>query len=258
MKKNLENIVSSFTPISLNQMRGIKLMNRTDTKYVTNQDNLEEFLRRAIEGYFMQEIDGVRLSHYQTLYFDTPDQNMFLVHQNGKKNREKVRIRTYSDTSVSFFEIKKKDNKGRTHKSRIKTDILQSSKKKEMAEFIKANSVYEYDMLTGCLKNDFNRITLVNKNKTERVTIDFNIRFYNFQTDMERELSNVVIIELKRDGDTLSPIVDVLLDMRIHPSNISKYCIGSLLTNQSLKHNRFKHHLMYIDKLTNYSHGFTF
>jgi hypothetical protein len=258
MNEKIENIVSGFTPISLHQMRGIKLMNRSDTKYVTHQNNLEELLRRATESYCIQEIDGIRISNYQTLYYDTPDNNMFLIHHNGKKTREKVRVRTYADTSVSFFEVKKKDNKGRTHKSRIETDSFLSSKEKELVEFIQAHTEYDYEKLTGCIKNDFNRITLVNKLKTERVTIDFNIRFYNFQTHTERELSNVVIIELKRDGDTFSPIVDVLLDMRIHPSNISKYCIGSLLTNQSLKHNMFKKQLMHIDKLTNYSHGFTF
>jgi hypothetical protein len=54
---------------------------------------------------------------------------------------------------------------------------------------------------------------------------------------------------LKQDGNIPSYFKQVLLDMRIHPYRISKYCLGTMLTNPDVKMNRFKKKLRYIDKL---------
>ena len=52
------DILSKFDPITLEQMSSVKLMNRTDTKFVTNLDKLRQLLemharhtdsRRAME-----------------------------------------------------------------------------------------------------------------------------------------------------------------------------------------------------------------
>lgn len=44
-------------------------------------------------------------------------------------------------------------------------------------------------------------MTLVNRDKTERLTIDTNIRFRNLHTGREQSLPDLVIIELKQDGN---------------------------------------------------------
>ena len=54
--------------------------------------------------------------------------------------------------------------------------------------------------------------------------------------------------DLKRDGNVFSPVLDILRQLRIHPSGFSKYCIGSLMTNGRLKHNRFKPKMIRISK----------
>ncbi len=255
---SLKYVLDSFKPISLRQMKGIKLMNRIDTKYITSKSNILDLLVRASGEYFIQEIAGVRENQYQTLYFDTPDREMFTAHHNGKKSREKIRVRTYTDSGISYFEIKKKDNKGRTHKTRIEADNSDFFNSVAIMDHISSHSEYDIGKLEVYLKNLFHRITLVNKEKTERLTIDYDISFINSKTDFCRELKDIAIIELKRDGDSFSPINDVLLEMRIHPTNFSKYCIGCLLTGQPLKYNRFKKELIKMDKLTNYRYGYTF
>jgi hypothetical protein len=90
----------------------------------------------------------------------------------------------------------------------------------------------------------------VNHNKTERLTIDFDIHFKNHETGEEGEIENIVIIELKRDGRVASPILEMLRKLRIKPSGFSKYCIGSAITNPSLKINRFKKRLHRYEKIT--------
>ena len=90
----MESIITSYQPISLDEMSGIKLMNRTDTKFVTTVDRLKLLLMLAKDDYRIQENEGVRNANYYTAYFDTPDNNMYIVHQNGHAGRQKLRIRS--------------------------------------------------------------------------------------------------------------------------------------------------------------------
>ena len=99
------------------------------------------------------------------------------------------------------------------------------------------------------LQNSFDRITLVNRAKTERLTIDIDLKFHNLITGREISLSNLAIVELKRDGLLPSPVLDLLLQLRIMPMGFSKYCMGSALTNPDLKTNRFKERLRLIDRM---------
>jgi len=99
------------------------------------------------------------------------------------------------------------------------------------------------------LENRFDRITLVNNRKTERLTIDTNLRFHNLVTGQNCDLTGIAIIELKRDGLIDSPILALLQQLRIMPSGFSKYCMGSALTNPQLKRNLFKVRLRMVDRL---------
>ena len=63
--------------------------------------------------------------------------------------------------------------------------------------------------------------------------------------------SDLVIIELKRDGNVPSRMTDIMLAHRVHPFKISKYCIGTALTTPGLKRNRFKKKIRSIVKLLN-------
>ena len=56
----MKELLLGFDPISLDEMSGIKLMNRTDTKFITTLARLEELLVKAQEQYWIQDIDGNR------------------------------------------------------------------------------------------------------------------------------------------------------------------------------------------------------
>lgn len=244
---------NKLPPISLEEMSGIKLMNRTDTKYVATISQLLMFLQ-AVEGkYYIQEIDGVRLASYHTTYFDTEDNEMYVMHHNGKLVREKIRVRTYEDSQITFLEVKNKNNHKRTKKKRIEVQAVDSlsAESERVVPFLEKCAWYALDELRPVIENRFNRITLVNFGKTERLTIDFNLRFHNFLTDDERKLEHVTIIELKRDGNVFSPSLDIFRKLRIKRSGFSKYCMGCALTNKNLKRNNFKERLRLIQKLEN-------
>lgn len=258
----MQDILKTYDPITLEEMSGIRLMNRTDTKFVTSVPLLRRLLRLAATDYRVQEINGARLSPYYTVYFDTPDHAMYRRHAAGHANRQKLRIRCYVDSGLNFLEVKTKNNHGRTKKKRVSMDnfdprhpdhsILfrdQDEHFRLYGDFLRQNLGYDAAILTEQLENHFNRITLVNRKKTERLTIDTNLVLDNLQTGLHVALPGVAIIELKRDGLQPSPILGLLRQLRIKPMGFSKYCIGTALTNPHLLHNRIKPRLHKIYKL---------
>ena len=57
---DIQTALSTFSPISLEEMSSIRLMNRTDTKFVTSLDKLSLILQFAIADYRVQEVKGER------------------------------------------------------------------------------------------------------------------------------------------------------------------------------------------------------
>ena len=244
----MTELIHSFAPISLEQMAGVKLMNRTDTKFVTTTSRLRLLLQMARNDYYIQEIDGERNLEYDTTYFDTRGYDMYMQHQWNHTNRQKIRFRTYCISGLQFMEVKTKNNHGRTKKKRIEVsdmDVMESEKR----QFLSQHLHYGADTLQPALRNHFRRLTLVNRAKTERLTIDSALTFHNLQSGRQMDMADLVIIELKRDGLIYSPVLDMLRRLRIHPHGFSKYCMGSALTNPTLPVNRFKRKLIEINKI---------
>ncbi len=246
----LQQLLNEYRSVSLEEMGKVKLMNRVDTKFVTTIDRLERLLRLAVDRYAIQEIEGRQMMPYTTLYYDTDDCDMFGQHQRGKKNRQKVRVRRYESSGIAFLEVKRKNNKGRTDKKRMQVqERVPDLNLYVYRSFLLQKSRYGAANLTPHLSNAFRRITLVNNAMTERLTIDFDLKFHNEKTGLDHDMGPLVIIEVKRDGQTFSPVLDLLKQLRIHQSGFSKYCIGMALTDPSLKRNRFNERLRYVAKL---------
>lgn len=254
---NIWELAKDFPPITLEEMEKVRLMNRIDTKYTVHPECLYLLLEQMQGNYLIQEIQGKRICRYKTVYLDTQRLDMYLVHQNGHKNREKIRMRTYMESDLTFLEIKDKNNKGRTHKTRMRISSCRLSQNEGTGDFLRRNARYRIEELIPQLENQFERITLVNKDMTERLTIDTNIAFHNLRTNICQQVPELAIIELKQDGNRPSPAKNLLSAFHIHPASISKYCLGSILTNPEIKYNRFKIKLIKINKLTHSNYGLT-
>lgn len=250
MTPEILDIVNSMKPISLDEMKDVRLMNRVDTKYLVTSNQLLLILQGIHEGYYSQESNGKRLSAYDTVYYDTPDLTMYMIHHNRHLVRDKVRVRTYLDSELTFCEVKHKTNKGRTKKKRIQiprgTNVVEDP---ETVAFLEERQPYPVSTLHPSLETVFDRITLVNEGKTERLTIDCNLVFHNRITNTTSSMDDLVVMELKQDGRAHSLLKDVLSDLRIKPYKISKYCIGTAMTRPDVKQNRFKKKIRRINKL---------
>lgn len=250
----MELPLTAFAPITLDEMNGIRLMSRIDTKYVIHNTMLPSLLDMLDMEYYIQDIAGKRSFEYLTLYYDTRDYTMYHTHQNGKLNRYKIRTREYCDSQICFLEIKYKSNKGLTQKIRVENNDLHSIEQQNSGAFINRNSPYHISMLEAKLKTHYRRITLVNKDKTERLTIDYNLQFENIDTGKKVELPGLTIIEIKKGHFTSSPFAAKMSELHIKPYSLSKYCLGTALTDTHVKQNNIKRKLFFINKLTEFDY----
>lgn len=246
-------VVSDERTITLGQMKSVKLMNRTDSKYVGPAYMLEELLAAALrQEYSVQISGGGLMAEYDTCYFDTPSCDCYLMHHNGRLSRQKLRTRLYRDSSTAFLEIKDKTNSGRTKKKRIEiplTAVMDWKAVPEAAEFVKGRLRFPAGTFSAALQTSFRRITLVNKERTERVTIDTGLKFSNLRNGNKTSIGNIMIVEVKQDGSYRSVMKGILTKLGIRRMGFSKYCMGTALTDPAIKQNRFKEKLRFTDKL---------
>lgn len=244
----LFELISTFEPIGLSEMDEVRLMTRKDTKFVFSDEMLVPLLAKLTSHYRILDVDGVRSSQYRTLYFDTDAFDFYMQHQNGKLNRNKVRYRKYVDSDLCFLEVKFKNNKGQTIKKRIEVEDFEKEMSAESLAFV--NEATDMNKtLEPKLWNSFNRLTFVNNKLKERLTIDYNLSFE--LDDEELALPHVIIAELKQERiNRNSPFAAAAKEMSIRSTRMSKYCIGSAMLNEHLKHNRFKSKLLTLKKIT--------
>lgn len=239
-------LLEKFTPITLSEMDSVKLMNRTDTKFVLPRTLLNQILPDLSPTYRALEIEGKRISSYKTLYFDTPIYKFYLDHHNQKGNRFKVRIRNYVESDLYFLEIKNK-YKGRTDKKRIKIEDFEGMQKNEAQEFVDG-VVGEHIDLESKLWNSFKRITLVNQEEKERLTLDIDLTFE--WSDRKEVFHNIVVAELKQENvNRKSLFYRLMKENGVRENRFSKYCIGVIRGNPELKKNRFKEKILLIEKM---------
>lgn len=245
----ISKITASFSHIKLAEMDNVKLMSRSDTKFAFKFSKLPELLNQMMPFYKVLEINGKFIHDYKSLYFDTDDRKFYLDHHNGRVNRNKVRFREYVGSDLTFLEIKRKNNKGKTIKKRMKVDSINdklSVKQKEYIYSIIGSNI----ILNSKQWINFSRITFVHKVHKERLTIDINLNFK--EKDRRGDLNQIAIGEVKQERMSRhSDFMRIAKELHILPIRISKYCMSTLELNPELKQNRFKEKTLFLTKLKN-------
>lgn len=211
--------------ISIEESKKIKLFNRVEKKYKCTKKQLYYLIGILKDKYYLvsDDLDGDEdfTFKYHSVYFDTSNMSMFFDHENNISHRQKIRIREY-DTGEKFLEIKDKDIDGITRKSRIPVESYEIDNEKN---WIDKNLIYDTSKLIKTLDITYNRITFISYDKSERITIDFDIVFHNYNTDITESIDDV-IIEVKQSIEHLSEAEGVFEELDIQRVKFSKYHIG--------------------------------
>ena len=242
------SFLNAMKTVSLAELDSVALLNRIDNKYVLSKQQLELILPVIQQNYSVLLIGNDKIFTYENNYFDTKDLQFYYDHHNGYTNRMKVRSRKYVETNTSFFEIKKKENIDRTSKTREKVDQLIAEIDNNKKETIQQLSRKPITDLTLTLNNKFNRITFVNNEQTERMTLDFNI---HFSDDLnQKDFSDFYVVEIKQSkSNGRSVVTEILKKNNIREQSFSKYIFGIIALKDNVRMNNFLPLIKKINKL---------
>jgi hypothetical protein len=243
--------ISAFESISLSELAAshAQLLTRVESKHLMTLGQCRKLVRTLAGSYRVLEIQDIRIGKYETMYYDTPSFLTYLQHHNRQGNRYKLRLRHYDTSGETYLEVKKKDNKGSTAKSRIRTSWSSSGFLPEQVEFLRSAFPFDCQSFHPVLWTMYKRVTLVSEVSPERITLDTGILFGDGQRGVS--YPDLVIGEMKYEkGVKNSPALRAFHELGIRERTFSKYCIGVALLYNWLKHNRFKENLLFVNKLS--------
>ena len=244
----ITRILNTFESITLGEMDSLRLLKRTDTKYIFHQSMLPEVLQGLAQDYAVLSVDGIRLQPYATRYFDTPDFKLYRQHHNGQRDRYKLRVRSYVQTGLDVLEVKRKDNQDRTRKSLLPGVSLPLENSPEISSFLAGSFPMNEEMLVPKLTNGFYRIALASRSQRERLSLDLAIHFNT--PGNQFSLPGVLVAEVKQPRfSSRSVFVQKMRQMGCRPICFSKYCVGAALAYSHLNRNAFKPLLLSLQNL---------
>lgn len=231
MGYSIINLLKSFKSFDLKSLEAANLLERKDFKYCFSINILEEILNEMLAFYEILQINEERCFTYETEYYDTENFDFFIDHHNGKGNRVKARMRHYVQSEMTFVEQKNKNNKAVTTKFRDRIEDKNADLKETWEE--KLNLIL--DKKCSVI---YDRITFLNIEKNEKITLDFNLQFKN--ENEIKSFKNICIAEIKCKALQNSTFKYFMSKRHIHAFGLSKYCMAITQLYPQIKHNNFK------------------
>ncbi len=237
--------IQALDPVDLAQLDQAQLHDRVESKVILPTVDIPDALERLAQDYLILEHEDERLQSYRNEYFDSCELRNYHEHHNQNGRRFKLRYRSYMNSNLTFFEVKQNIN-GRTVKKR------QLSHRPSGQQLWREDGLFFFG-LTGCapshfvpsLTVDYDRVLLVKRDFSERVTIDLNITFRS--SAGESQIPGLAICEFKQPRlDRRSP---AMAAMNRRPQMFSKYCMGLASCDPTLRRNRFKKVFRNLDSL---------
>ena len=231
-------------PVSLERLDQAQLHDREESKVILRTADVPKALERLADHYLILDHEGERLQSYCNEYFDTADLRNYHEHHNQKGRRIKLRYRSYMNSDLTFFELKRNVN-GRTVKERRRSSRPHGALRNEDGLFFFKRTGHLPSTFLPSLRVDYQRILLVKRDFSERVTIDLGLSFSSDAGAVETP--GLAICEFKQPALDLRSPAMIAMDRR--PQNFSKYCMGLASCDPSLRRNRFKKVFRNLDSL---------
>ena len=238
------DLTAPLEPVTLAELDRAQLHDRVESKVIFHANHLETALQRLADDYLVLDHEGQRRQRYLNEYFDTPDRRTYREHHNQYGRRFKLRYRSYVNSDLTYFEVKTNAN-GRTVKDRRRSTRPDGSMHSRDGVFFFTRSGCAPSRFVPSLTVAYDRILLVKRDFSERVTFDFDL---GFSTDRgTATMPGLVICEFKQPRlDRRSPAMSAV---GCRPQMFSKYCMGLASCEPDLVRNRFKKVFRDLDRI---------
>ena len=212
------------------------LQTRLDRKYLVPECLVPGLLGQFRDSVLVLQIDRHRRFGYRTVYFDTTDATSYLATTRRRRLRYKVRTRIYLDSGDCFLEVKTKDGRGRTVKTRTPYPLRDADRLTDEARAFLADELAgrladpeaDIERLAPALSTHYQRATLFLPDDAARVTIDTDLvaREHGGQV---LHLDGQAIVETK-SGRAASAMDRALWRAGHRPIKVSKFatCLAAL------------------------------
>lgn len=259
--QELEHIIpQNWGNIGLDELNAKAAMQiRVDRKYIVDARLAAQALATLPAPAQVLNINGARDFAYDSVYFDNYDLQSYKLAAYGRRNRFKIRTRTYLDTGDTFLEVKTEGARAVTVKERIPYSIQDRDKlTAEGAAYVQES----LGNLLNCpvsefapvLSTAYRRTTVFlpeseNNPVNSRMTIDTNLCWTplseralaplsDFELGQPYTAAGMVIIETK--SSSAPSVADRhLWQAGIRPAKISKFATGMAALNRDLPSNKW-------------------
>ncbi|MCC5949134.1 MAG: VTC domain-containing protein [Nitriliruptoraceae bacterium] len=220
------------------------LQHRYDSKFLVRSDQLATVLDALSADLAVLDIEGERLTRYESVYFDTPDLRTYHDHLKRRRRRFKIRTRRYHNTPGAMLEVKCKGRRGQTIKHRwVHGDSSPDHLGPHSLALIQEVLFQQYGMsrpsdLRASATTTFERVTLVRPNAGTRVTIDIGLEARTLHGRVTLGAKHFVVEtkERTRGGGAER----ALNRIGRQPGKISKYCLSLAALDPNVRANPWR------------------
>ncbi len=236
----IDRALADLEPISLEHANELaSLQTRVDRKYIVDEETLEQLLLELAPTMNVVEIDGSRGCDYHSTYFDTDDLALYRAAVQGRRERYKVRSRSYGESGPCFLEVKAKGRRGANVKSRI--DYCRArrgaitSDGHDFVERVTGREDLASD-LRPVLATEYTRSTLIDPVARTRLTFDRHLRCNDGADNVA--VFNGIVVETK-SSRAPSAADEWLWRHQVRPTKLSKFCTGLASIRPELPANKW-------------------
>lgn len=239
----VDKMFGALAPIALDELvERAGLLTRMDRKYLLPAAGLPAVLARLPADVRVLDIEARRRFTYRSAYFDTPGLDSYLGAARPRRRRFKLRVRSYLDSDLHFFEVKTRGARGTTVKQRFPyagDDDRLGPETQLLALDTLADAGVRADGFRFhlALTTHYERTTLFIPSTGSRVTIDQQLA-WTLPRGATLRAPDRVIVETK-SSRTTSPVDRLLWSLGHRPSPISKYATGLAALRPDLPANRW-------------------
>ncbi|MFC8192256.1 polyphosphate polymerase domain-containing protein [Cellulomonas sp. NPDC057328] len=239
----LDAPLARLDPVGLDALLDVAaLQTRVDRKYLVPVDAVDALLRGLPADARVLQIGDLRVFDYESVYFDTPDLLAYRLAAHRRRQRFKVRTRTYVDSAACWLEVKTRGARGTTVKERVVHALEHRADVAPGHAFVSstlgARGIAGADalVLAPVLVTRYARATLLLPGTASRLTVDTGLLWDDGRAPVQ--LRRLAVVETK-SGSTASAADRLLWTLGHRPVRISKYATGLATLRRELPATRW-------------------